>query len=336
MKEKFYEKYFDWQTNVYNIVDKDFLLGFNEKQAAFMLMTYYVYYKSYCESTGNKVLPMNTVLLNARRRKIKLIQQCCPYCGCIDIMVNEGKVHDIMNLKYCSRCGKKSTKEIAFEQISSLIRMEMIHHAGITKLISEEEMDQEIIGYDIMLTEIVQLTSIFEKIIRDFYIDLVCIKYKCYSSDYLIGVIEKDLKNDFMNFDKANNHYKKALDMNLKEMVSAECRENLLDLVNVRNVVVHNNGRIDEKFKKTSTFDRLINYIEDDLIFVTSDLVQMYLQETLDLIDKIEDEYNKRFSENKFNMISNYYFNDNEANDNFHFEKYITECGSEMIIKRID
>lgn len=334
MKKTFYDKYLNHETNVYNIVDQDFLLGFNDKQATFMLITYYMYYKTYCEQTGNAILPMDTFLINARRRKIKLIQQCCPYCGRIGIMLSEQKISDIKEIKYCVSCGKKSTAEIVFEQIASLIRMSAIHHAGLETLMAGRDQEKKrLLGYDIMLTEMVQLTSILETTLREFYMDLVCIKYRCYNTDFLLNIIEKDTKNDFMNFDKANNHYKKALGLNLKQLVSVECRANLIDLVNVRNVVAHNNGKIDDKFKNSITYERLKDYVNDDLLFITPELIDKYLEEVLTLIIKIENEYNERFSKDKYFMISNYYFNLEDIEDKFHFETFSTKCGRRITLK---
>lgn len=335
VKKSLFEKYLGKPTNVYSIVDQDFLLNFNEKQGAFMLFTYYHYYEVYCKQTGSRILPIDTFLINARRRKIKLIQHCCPYCGRIDVLVNEMTISDFKAIQYCTSCGKKTTSQIILEGLGAFVRMATIHRAGLNVLEKDEE-DKKILGYDVMLTEIIQLTSILETTLREFYIDLVSIRYRCYGADFLFDMIKRESKNDFMNIDKANQHYHKALGLNLRHLVSSECRENLIDLVNVRNIAVHNNGSLDSKFRKSATYDRLIDYISGDLIFVTPELVDNYLEAVLTLIGKIEDEYNKRFLEDKFQMISNYYFNLGDKEDDFHFETISTECGANLTIKVID
>jgi len=59
-------------------------------------------------------------------------------------------------------------------------------------------------GYG-LLTEIVELTCILEKILRDFYMDIAHIVYKTNQVEYIERLIEKSTNNDFMHFDKANN-----------------------------------------------------------------------------------------------------------------------------------
>ena len=62
----------------------------------------------------------------------------------------------------------------------------------------------EIFKYDIMQTEIVELTCILEKILRDFYMDIAHIVYKTNQIEYIERLIEKSTNNDFMHFDKAD------------------------------------------------------------------------------------------------------------------------------------
>ena len=40
-----------------------------------------------------------------------------------------------------------------------------------------------------------------------------------------------------MNIGKANNHYKKALDIDLRNLISSDCWNNLLDIVEIRNTL---------------------------------------------------------------------------------------------------
>ena len=105
--------------------------------------------------------------------------------------------------------------------------MQEVHNAGfhvLSKNYDKEKM--EIFEYDIMQTEIVELTCILEKILRDFYMDIAHMVYKTNQVEYIEKLIEKSTNNDFMHFDKANNHYKKGLNINLQDKVSTECKKN--------------------------------------------------------------------------------------------------------------
>ena len=139
--------------------------------------------------------------------------------------------------------------------------------------------------------------------------DIAHIVYKTNKVEYIERLIEKSTNNDFMHFDKANNHYKKGLNINLQDKVSAECKKNLIDLVNLRNIIIHNNGFIDEKFKKTETFSRISHMINGNLVFIKDSDVDKYLGSTLELLLAIEEEFDRSFKEQMNMLIANYYFN---------------------------
>lgn len=310
MKKSILKSYLNKRTDVYHLVDEPYLSKFEEKQGAFMLMRYYEFYCSYCKEHNEKIQPIDRFLLNANKKKIKIIQVCCPYCGRIEMLIEQKKMSEIKKRQYCTGCGKKSTAEYVFFQISSLIRMKEVHNAGFQVLSKNyDQKVMEIFKYDIMQTEIVELTCILEKILRDFYMDIAHIVYKTNQIEYIERLIEKSTNNDFMHFDKANNHYKKGLNINLQNKISIECKKNLIDLVNLRNIIIHNNGFIDERFMKTETFKRISYMINGDMIFIKDSDVEKYLGSVLELLMVIEEEFDRNFKEQMNTLIANYYFN---------------------------
>lgn len=310
MRKSILKTYLNKRTDVYHLVDQSYLSKFEEKQGAFMLMKYYEFYCSYCKEHNVKIQPIDRFLLNASKKKIKIIQVCCPYCGRIEMLIVQKKMSEIKKMQYCTKCGKKSTAEYVFLQLSSLIRMKEVHNAGFKALSKNHDKEtMEIFEYDIMQTEIVELTCILEKILRDFYMDIAHIVYKTNQAEYIERLIEKSTNNDFMHFDKANNHYKKGLNINLHDKVSTECKKKLIDLVNLRNIIIHNNGFIDERFKKTETFRRISHMINGDLIFIKDGDVTKYLGSVLELLIAIEEEFDRSFKEQMNMLIANYYFN---------------------------
>ena len=105
-------------TDIYHLVDEAFISGFNLLHASFMRNYYYTCYKSYCIQKKRTPLSESTFFTNMRRRKIKFIQICCPYCGNMNLSIVEGLLSAVKQLNYCTYCGKRSASENAFFQIS--------------------------------------------------------------------------------------------------------------------------------------------------------------------------------------------------------------------------
>lgn len=302
--------YLDKPTDIYHLVDDEFLNLFSPKHRLFMLMYYYEKYKKYCESINYPAKSMDTFLRNAKRKKIKIIQVCCPYCGNIDIEIKQVKYADLSKMGYCTNCGRKSTAEYIFLQLSAFLRLEEVHRTGIKTLKSHYEPDEiQLISYDIYHMELIELTSILEKTLRDFFMDLSFLKYKNHDAPYIENVIRRSTGNDFMLWEKANDHYKKAFNINFKDIISEECRDNLTDLINIRNVIVHNNGMVDERFMKSPTYNRIDNAMCGDLIFITEEMIAKYLGSILELIGAVEIEFNTMFRKEMHGLIANFYFN---------------------------
>ena len=112
-----------------------------------------------------------------------------------------------------------------------------------------------------------------------------------------------------MNIDKANIHYKKALDIDLHIHITKECWDSLIDLVQIRNTLVHNNGLIDKKFRTSKTFFRIRNLIKGDLIFIDEQIINRYQKYVVELLSAITNLFNTQYQKQLHNLVSNYYFN---------------------------
>lgn len=303
-------KYLNKPTDIYFLVDELFISSFSKQQRPFMLMYYYEIYMRYCDENNINKLSMDNFIKNASRKKVKIIQIYCPYCGKIEAFACIGTMRQISHYKHCTNCGRSSTADYIFLQLSSYIRLKQVHSEGLKSLQKQYTKDEmKIISYDTMHTEIVALTSILEKMLRDFFIDLVFLKYKNHNSNYIREVVKKNTSNDFMLFDKANMHYKKGAGVDLKQCVSAGCREKLIDLANIRNTIVHNNGMVDEKFKTSNTYQRIVDKISGKLIFVDEAQISEYLKALLELTSAIESHFDKTYRNELPSLISSYVFN---------------------------
>ena len=92
-------------------------------------------------------------------------------------------------------------------------------------------------SYDIYQLELIEITSIIEVSLREFFVCLVYLIFQNTKNIYFDSIIKKSTGNDFMNIGKANNHYKKALDIDLRNLISSDCWNNLLDIVEIRNTL---------------------------------------------------------------------------------------------------
>lgn len=297
-------------TDIYHLVDEVFISGFNSLQSSFMKNFYYNNYKMYCMQRNRTPLPENDFFINMRRHKIKLIQICCPYCGNMNLSIVEGSLSHVKKLNYCTYCGKRSAAENAFFQISRLVRIQHFHLSGLNAL-KESKKDDElrIMGYDIYQLELIEITSILEVLLRDFFVSFVYLYYKNLRTDYFDSIIHKTTGNDFMNIEKANNHYKKALKINLRTLISTECWDSLLDIVQIRNTLIHNNGMMDKKFKDSKTFSRISDIISGDLIFLDDNNISKYLKDVVEILSAITKLFNNQYQSQLHTFVANYYFN---------------------------
>lgn len=114
MRKSILKTYLNKRTDVYHLVNQSFLSKFEKKQGAFMLMRYYEFYCSYCKEHKIKIQPIDKFLLNASKKKIKIIQVCCPYCGRIEMLIEQKKMSEIKEMQYCGKCGKNPQQNIFF------------------------------------------------------------------------------------------------------------------------------------------------------------------------------------------------------------------------------
>ena len=117
-----------------------------------------------------------------------------------------------------------------------------------------------------------------------------------------------------MNIGKANNHYKKALNIDLRNLISSDCWNNLLDIVEIKNTIVHNNGMIDKRFRNTPTYTKIASMIEGNLIFLTPQIIQSYFNDVLELITSVTKYYNSLYENTLHSLIANFYFNSHPLN----------------------
>ena len=162
------------------------------------------------------------------------------------------------------------------------------------------ETEKWLLAYDCYQIEIIELASIIEVLFRDYFEALLFISCESKKDSFLEKIVRKYTGNDFMNIEKTNDIYKKAFGIEIRKNLNAETWDDLLDIVNLRNMIVHNNDRVDIPLIK----------IEDE------DIAKL-LSSVIDAVTIISNLYLKEYYQRRNRVIANYYFNKENAYDFF-------------------
>lgn len=301
------------QNEIYALIDEDFLSQFSDNHLQFMKDFYYKFYCSFCHHCGRKALSQSEFYSNMHRRRIQLYQLCCPYCGTVHILPYDKKIHGTATPNYCPNCGKSSTIDNIKRQISRFIRINRINRLGLQEWKAKRsDVEEWLLAYDCYQMEIIELASIIEVVFRDYFEALLFINHsgenRNYAS-YVKKIIAKYNGNDFMNIEKSNVNFKKAFEINLKECIDKDTWNDLVDIVNLRNMMVHNNGRVDKRFKTTPTFVRLKSHVDDTLFRLEDEDIAHYLRSVILAVTDITNVYLEKYYLHRNAAVANYYFN---------------------------
>lgn len=299
-----------FKNEIYCMVDEDFISHFDSNHRAYMKKMYYDFYSVFCEHNNRKVLSKEEFFKNMRRRRIRFYQLCCPYCGTILLMPTDKRLQNSDSPNYCCNCGRASTTYTLIKHLSRFMRISGTLNLGLKELKKEhKDTDDWLLGYDCYQMEIIELASIIEVVCRECFEALIFIKNIGLSNDYIRKVISKSVGNDFMNIEKANKHYKKAFGIELKSIIDKKNWDNLIDIVNLRNMMVHNNGRVDEHFKATVSYQRLKTNVDDTLYHLEQHTIDEYFKSVMDVVIEISNAYLEKYIVYRHSAIANYYFN---------------------------
>jgi len=289
------------------MVDEDFISHFDYNHRNYMKTMYYDFYSTCCKHHNRKALSKEEFFKNMRRRRIRFYQLCCPYCGTILLMPTDKKLKNSSSPNYCCSCGRASTTYTLIKHLSRFIRISGILNMGLKEFKKEHEDTEDwLLGYDCYQMEIIELASIIEVVCRECFEALIFIKNIGLNNDYIRKVISKSAGNDFMNIEKANKHFKKAFDIDLKSLTDKKKWDDLIDIVNLRNMMVHNNGRVDEHFKNTVSYQRLKTNIDGTLYHLEQHTVDEYFKSVMDVVIDITNAYLEKYIVYRHAAIANY------------------------------
>ena len=301
---------------MYALVDEDFLSKFSPQHQSYMKQFYYSRYVSFCNHINRQPLEYDNFFCNMHRKRFQLYQLCCPYCGTVSLSVFDKKGSHAPGLNYCHSCGRTSTLKNIQNHLARFIRISRMNRISI-QVVSKARPDKDkwLLAYDCYQIEIIELASIIEVLFRDYFESLLFISSSVEKNSYINKIVRKQTRNDFMNIEKANDIYKKAFDIEIRKNLSSVIWNDLLDIVNLRNMIVHNNGLVDNYFMASSTYVRWKDRVDAPLIRIEEDDISKLVSSVIDGVTVVSNLYLKEYYEGRNKVIANYYFN-GESNSN--------------------
>ena len=282
---------------MYALVDEEFLAKFSNQHLNYMKKLYYSFYAGYCKRIKRKSLTSEDFFKNMHLRRFQLYQLCCPYCGTVSLCIHDKKESKTAGYNFCHSCGRTSTLKNIQKHLARFVRIKRMNRISIQAVAEHRpETEKWLLAYDCYQIEIIELASIIEVLFRDYFEALLFISCESKKDSFLEKIVRKYTGNDFMNIEKTNDIYKKAFGIEIRKNLNAETWDDLLDIVNLRNMIVHNNGQVDKRFESTSTFRRWKDQVDIPLIS------NLYLKE---------------YYQRRNRVIANYYFNKENAYDFF-------------------
>lgn len=251
-------------------------------------------------------------------RRFQLYQLCCPYCGTVSLCIHDKKESKTAGYNFCHSCGRTSTLKNIQKHLARFVRIKRMNRISIQAVAEHRpETEKWLLAYDCYQIEIIELASIIEVLFRDYFEALLFISCESKKDSFLEKIVRKYTGNDFMNIEKTNDIYKKAFGIEIRKNLNAETWDDLLDIVNLRNMIVHNNGQVDKRFESTSTFRRWKDRVDIPLIKIEDEDIAKLLSSVIDAVTIISNLYLKEYYQRRNRVIANYYFNKENAYDFF-------------------
>ena len=260
----------------------------------------------------------NGNLFGMHLRRFQLYQLCCPYCGTVSLCIHDKKESKTAGYNFCHSCGRTSTLKNIQKHLARFVRIKRMNRISIQAVAEHRpETEKWLLAYDCYQIEIIELASIIEVLFRDYFEALLFISCESKKDSFLKKIVRKYTGNDFMNIEKTNDIYKKAFGIEIRKNLNAETWDDLLDIVNLRNMIVHNNGQVDKRFESTSTFRRWKDRVDIPLIKIEDEDIAKLLSSVIDAVTIISNLYLKEYYQRRNRVIANYYFNKENAYDFF-------------------
>lgn len=304
------------EKEVYSRINLELLKSMNTYTKQFMLSIYYDEFKKKSRKYGHEVnFTIQEFSDKLERNEIIMFQQHCLNCGTIDILLQGYEAHEP---QYCTKCGRKSLSDFGVENIDRISRVLSLNNLAVSNMQSIIEgiskYSEKLITFDTNQVELIIINSVIETIVKEYYEQLMKLKLLNINDSTIIRIINDSYKNDFQNIEKTISIFKKYLDIDLKESINGVDIKNIKEIIELRNIFIHNNGIPDIKFLRKVDNKNLINKLKiaekivgDKYIFLDRSDIMEYINSIINLFTSLESIFTLSFSQNIQNVFTSHY-----------------------------
>ena len=218
------------------LVNEKFLSNFSDKASESISKKAYEFYLEY---NGDNIAIDKKDYFNMSTEGPVVMVLYCPKCKTLGYFINPFGTDKAKDLKFCGVCGEDDIYfrlQVGIEKINVII-----------ELYNSIERGSENVMNILCQQIIVLMTSTYESFLRNFYINVLNIKYVV-SNYTLVDKFLKDCKNDFLNAGKTQDRLSKDIFIDYKNIIGKDNYKLLQFCFECRNVIVHNNGICDKIF----------------------------------------------------------------------------------------
>lgn len=309
------------ENEMYALVDEEYLSRFSDQHLQYMKQLYYSFYVDFCHGIKRSPLKFDEFFKNMHLKRFQLYQLCCPYCGTVSLCIHDKRSSKTVGYNFCHSCGRTSTQKNIQKHLARFIRINRMNRISIQMVSAQRpEMEKWLLAYDCYQIEIIELASIIEVLFRDYFEALLFVSCGVEKNNFLNRIVQKYTGNDFMNIEKANDIYKKAFGIEIRKSLSSAVWNDLLDIVNLRNMIVHNNGQVDKRFESMPTFIRWKDRVDSHLLRIEDEDISKLLSSVIDAVTIVSNLYLKEYYQRRNRVIANHYFNAEKTCNDFFVE----------------
>ena len=202
-------------------------------------------YSMYLNCLQNNTRPLSlSQYLNSKKTKYPILYLYCPKCKKAELLSFSGGKRVASSLKFCPCCGEPSINHRYLTGRNKIIKM-----LKVSQMIKNTS--DELEKYQNQQLEVL-MCSVYEVYLREFYADILNTKFVATEAT-LYENFSDNCMNDFICTGKTQRRFKRELGIDYKKTIDPSVYKALTMLSDFRNVIVHNNGICDAKFRRKYT-----------------------------------------------------------------------------------
>lgn len=304
------------ENEIYSRINSSLFSSINTHSKQFMLNIYHIEYNNICNLYGfDRISTLDEFINKLDQNEIRMFQQHCLNCGSIEVVL---LMNESNEPKYCTMCGRKSLGEFGVENIDRVTRIISFHSFTVNNLhntlIDLNDDTEKFLAYDTAQIELIVINSVLETVVKEYYEQLMKLKLLNISDSTIIKFINESYKNDFQNIERTIYIFRKYLNIDLRQNITSDDFRKLHEIVELRNVFIHNNGIADKRFLDSTKNKDLIRNLNSDkkiigdkYIFLDRKDILSYVEAIINLFSSLDQTFESFFMENIHSVFIMYY-----------------------------